>query len=174
MIEERTGHQVSGSNTKGSVLLAVILEEGENFQPIPLLYVPVTDYAAFLKGLSNGRTEGNIATVQLAKGAKQMIVGQQGLFAVFTEPNCKDALQEALRSTPGAGATYAAIASQITRNDITGVLTSRGIKIATGKTREALLGIASKMPLSYPLRASLCWGGCKARIIFLKKRSNRM
>ena len=124
-----------GLNTKGSLLLAVILEEGENIRPIPLLYVPVTDYAAFLKGL-NARTDGNIATVQLAKGAKQMIVGRQGLFAVFTEPNCKDALQEALRSTPGTRATFASIDSQITRNDITGVLTSRGIKLAAEKVAE--------------------------------------
>jgi hypothetical protein len=96
----------NGLNTRGSLLLAVILEEGEHIQPIPLLYVPVTDYGAFLQGL-NAKADGDIATVEVAKGAKQMIVGRQGSFAVFTEPTCKDALQEALRSTPGTRAAFA-------------------------------------------------------------------
>ena len=43
----------SGLNTKGSLLLALILEEGEQLRPIPLVYVPVTDYAALLKGLGD-------------------------------------------------------------------------------------------------------------------------
>ena len=77
---------VNGLNTKGSLLVALILEEGADIRPIPLVYVPVTDYAAFLKGL-NGRPEDVIATVQLAMGTKPMIVGRQGSFAVFAEPD---------------------------------------------------------------------------------------
>ncbi|HWY85525.1 MAG TPA: hypothetical protein VNX28_02310 [Gemmataceae bacterium] len=127
----------AGLNTKGSLLVAVILEEGADIRPIRLVYVPVTDYAAFLKGL-NAHPDGSIATVQLANGAKQMIVARQGSFAVFAEPTDKDALQEALRSTPATNAALAPLASRIARNDATGVVTSRGIKLGAGKARAAL------------------------------------
>ena len=40
----------NGLNTKGSLLFAVILEEGEHFRPIPLLYVPVIG----LRGVPQG------------------------------------------------------------------------------------------------------------------------
>jgi hypothetical protein len=154
-----------GLNTKGSLLLAVILEEGEQIRPIPLLYVPVTDYEAFLQGL-NARADGDIATVQLAKGAKEMIVGRQGSFAVFTEPTCKDALQEVLRSTAGTRATFAPVDSRIAHNDITGVLTSRGIKLAAGKARAALA--MGNNPEPGPFEAQFMRGWLEGMDRFLK------
>lgn len=127
----------NGINTKGSLLLALILEEGDQLRPIPLVYVPVADYAALLKGLG-ARGDGAIETVELPKRSKKMIVGRQGAFAVFTEPDGKEALQETLRSTPGIKAALAPVESRLSQNDITGVLTSRGIKQAAGKARAAM------------------------------------
>jgi hypothetical protein len=157
---------VNGLNTKGSLLFAFILDEGENFRPIPLLYVPVTDYAAFVKGL-DARTDGDVSTVQLAKGAMPMIVGRQGSFAVFTEPTFKDALKEALRFPPGTGASIAALDSRLVRNDVTGVLTSRGIKMVAGKARTALQAMGNNAA-QLPPESQFLMGWLEGADLFLK------
>ena len=54
-----------GLNSKGSVLFVIVMAKGEHAHPIPLLYVPVTDYQQLLQGL-HPKVDGDITTVQLA------------------------------------------------------------------------------------------------------------
>lgn len=84
-----------GLNGKGAVMVVMLLAQ-DGFHPLPLIYVPVTDYAQFLKGL-NGTADGAIATVKVHNGTQEMIVGQKGSFAVLAKPEHREDLKDALQ-----------------------------------------------------------------------------
>ena len=95
-----------------------------------------------------------------------MIVGRQGSFAVFTEPIAKMPSMEALRSTPGTKATFAPVEARLAQNDVTGVLTSRGVKLAAGKARAALA--MGNNPAQFPAEAQFIRGWLEGVDRFLK------
>jgi hypothetical protein len=154
-----------GLNTKGSLLFVILAAKGERVHPIPLLYVPVTDYQQLLQGL-HPKADGDIATVQLAKGTKEMIVGRKGSFAVLTEPPFKEALKEALQATTAGEEALAPVQPRLVENDITGVLTTRGIKLLAEKAREGLAQ-SKNLPLG-PAEAQFMLGWFDAADSFFK------
>jgi len=135
-----------GLNSKGSLLVAMILSKDEDLKPIPLIYVPVTDYKRFIAGLG-AKTEGGVTTVQLHNGTKPMIVGKNGSFAVLTEPDNGEFLKEAMQPREGANDALAPIRPYLAKNNVTGVLTPRGLKIFTEKARAGLALAKDNAPL---------------------------
>ncbi len=123
-----------GLNSKGAAMGVLRLGQREDFQPIVLVYLPVTDYAQFLKGM-NAQGEGDIVTVKIPR---EMIVGHKGSFAVLAKPEHREELRDALQGKSSGKKALAPVQAQVAQNDITGVLTSRGIKLLCGKARAGL------------------------------------
>jgi hypothetical protein len=161
-----------GLNTKGSLLLVALMPkgaraQGEAFEPIPLVYVPVMNYQEFIQSLgTKGPAEGGVAVVKVAGGAKEMIAGQKGSFAVLTEPSFRKDLTEALQAAPAASQSLAVVGSRIVDNDVTGVLTARGIKVLADEARG---GLAKTKDVGLPAeQAQFLEGWLKAVDSFLK------
>jgi hypothetical protein len=154
-----------GLNTSGSALLVLLPPTGPDAQPVPLVYVPVTDYQALVRSL-NGKSEGEIATVRLHQGAKEMLVAQKGSFAVFTEPGHRDALKESLKAAGASSEALAPIQKRLADNDVTGVMTSQSIKTLAEQARAHLA--QGLDPAQVPPQAQFMAAWAKSVDAFLK------
>jgi hypothetical protein len=136
-------------------MVVMLLGQAEDFQPIALVYVPVVDYAQFLKGM-NAQGDGDIVTVKIHNGTKEMIVGHKGSFAVLAKPEHREELKDALQGKSSGKKALAAVQPQVSQNDITGVLTSRGVKLLCGKAR-AGLAMAKNAPIPPEAQFMMGW-----------------
>ena len=71
-----------GIDEKGSIALAAVPGEVPNDDPIPLLFVPTTDYDALIKQLNPEKEENGITTISI--DGDRSIVGKKGNFAVLS------------------------------------------------------------------------------------------
>jgi hypothetical protein len=126
-----------GLNEDGAALLAVLPGPKAGGEPIAIAYVPVTDYKAFLEGLKvKGGSEDEISELQPPKG-KPLVIAKKDSFAVVTEARHKGALQKALASGGGAGSA-ATLQPWLAKNQISGVMTHKGIKLVAMLARKGL------------------------------------
>jgi hypothetical protein len=152
-----------GLNATGSALVVVLLSEGSG--PAGLLYLPVSDYKAFLKGL-NAKGDGQIAEAQLANG-KALVVAHHGAFAVLAEANFKSVLETALKATP-AGAALAPVQPWINDHDISGVLPANAIQMLAMMGQQGL-GMVKQMAGAAPPELQFLSGWIDGLSDFLKE-----
>jgi hypothetical protein len=102
-----------GIDTKGEVAVAIFIPgEGET-DPRFLVFVPVSDYAAFLKNLTNLKTEGELTTFNMPADADPIYAVNWGSYAVITP------WKTLVAQKPAAGIKVAgAAAAQLQSNDI--------------------------------------------------------
>jgi hypothetical protein len=124
-----------GLNDQGAALLAVLPGRNENAQPIALAYLPVRDYKALLREIK-AQGDGDVAEVQFPDG-KTGVIAHKGDFAVVTEAKHRKALERALTSEGGA-AGLANLEKWLARNQVSGVVTAKGLEILSNKAREGL------------------------------------
>jgi hypothetical protein len=128
--------KLPGVDLKGSAAVAFLPTPVGQAKPVVLVFVPVSDYGELVEKLGGKAAEGQIAEVEI-KG-KTLVVGKTGSFAVMSEPDNRGVLEEALKPTGKLASGLKPWASWIDENDVVGVATADGIRLAASKAREAL------------------------------------
>jgi hypothetical protein len=125
-----------GLNDNGAALLVLLPGKTIKAEPIALAYVPVGDYQELLKELKAKGTDTEITEFTPPKG-EALVVTKKDAFAVVCKAKDKAALEKALASGGGA-ASVAALHKWLTGNQVSGVLTHKGVKVLAVLAREGL------------------------------------
>jgi hypothetical protein len=123
-----------GLDEKGAVLLTVL--PGKENGPMPLLFIPVTDYAKFIAQFKPGDATGEV--VEFNIGRAEFAATKKGSYAVLTEPRQRDRLKEAAAEKTGSLGLAAALISWIGKHDAYFVAMPDGIKQAVKPIRNGL------------------------------------
>lgn len=126
-----------GLNEKGTVAIAAFLAKNETDEPRPLLYVPVTDYQAFIDQLQPRAPKEGVTEVKLKDG-KAMVAGKRGNYAVLAQTEDVELLIRALKTEKTLGAWGEPLAAWLADNDGAGVVTVPGIQKLTKEMRRGL------------------------------------
>jgi hypothetical protein len=113
-----------GLNARGSALLVSLATEGTGPGPV-LVYLPVADFDAFLRGC-RAQPAGDLSEVELPQGRKA-VVGRRGAFAVLAEAPHRAVLAKIL-TAPLAEVVPQRVYKWASENDAVAVLTSTGLK----------------------------------------------
>jgi hypothetical protein len=118
-------------DTGGSALLVVLPGSQDPPEPIPVAFVPVTDYKAFLHELKAKEGEGGVAEYQPPQG-EPVVIARHGSYAVLALQKQREALQKVRQ---GGGS---ALQPWVAQNDISGVLTTHGLKLLVAHMHKGL------------------------------------
>jgi hypothetical protein len=126
-----------GIDEKGSLALAAVAGDGPNDDPIPLLFVPTTDYDGLIKQLSPEKEENGITTITIDD--KPSIVGKKGNFAVISPSSgAAKTLRQVLDAKTSVADGIKAMQSWVGDADASTIITPTGIKIGAAKAAEFL------------------------------------
>jgi hypothetical protein len=113
----------------GSAAVALVPEsESPDAKPVPLIYLPVTDYKKFIGQLQPDDANAEITGITLANSP--MVVGHKGAFAVLTISDKKDQLSRALAATASVDSVVDTFLPWIEHHQASIVATPRGTKLA--------------------------------------------
>lgn len=150
--KQRAGIQ-DGLDENGSAAIALVPEnDSDNAkpEPVPIVLMPVSDYAKFIAQLQPGDAKAAITSVTIA-GRPLCVVGQKGSFAVFALSENKDQLEKAIASTAGVDAAVESFEPWIRHHQVSLVATPRGTKfvlqVATAGLKQ-FRGMMAAMPKS--------------------------
>jgi hypothetical protein len=126
-----------GLDEKGTIA-AVALPGGGDDHPNGVLLVPVTDYKEFIGNFKPKQAEDKISEITVM--AKTFYAGEKSGYAVLVDEDGggKETLKKVLASTTNIKASVKGVEKWLADNDVTGVLTSSGLKLIITKTREGL------------------------------------
>lgn len=127
-----------GLADQGTGAVAAFAGKGENDEPRPLIYVPVTDYKAFLGPLQPGEAKDGVTAIKLKMLEKEMFAGKRGNYAVIAHPEDRGLLERALKANKTLATAAEPLAGWLAENDAAGVLTTHGIKLVIAKARKGL------------------------------------
>lgn len=126
-----------GLAEKGTVAVAAFPGRMEEDEPRGVVYIPVTDYQAFIGQLEPKEPTAAITEIKLKDG-KAMVAGKRGNFAVLAALEDRELLERALKSTKSLATWAEPIYAWLAENDTAGVLTGHGIKLIGAHARRGL------------------------------------
>jgi len=133
-----------GIDEKGSIALAAVAGDGPNDEPVPLLFVPTTDYDGLIKQLSPEKEENGITTISI--DGDRSIVGKKGNFAVISpRSGAAKALRQVLDAKTSVADGIKAMQSWVGDADASAIITPTGIKIGAAKAAEFLPQIRDQL-----------------------------
>jgi hypothetical protein len=116
-----------GIDEKGSLAMAVVPGDGPNDDPIPLLFVPTTDYDALIKQLNPEKEVNGITTINI--DGDRSIVGRKGNFAVLSASSgATKALRAALDAKSSVADGLKPMQAWVNEADTSAIVTPTGIK----------------------------------------------
>jgi hypothetical protein len=136
MIKGAVGAE-KGLAPKGSFAIAAFAGEDESDKPRPLIYVPVTDYQAFIDQLQPEDASEGISKIT-AKNGKAMLAGKRGNYAILAGSEDRAVLQRALKAKKSLATWAEPLTGWLAENDGAAVLTGHGIKLVSAKARQGL------------------------------------
>jgi hypothetical protein len=140
-----------GVNFKGSMLVAIM--GGGGGQPAPVVYLPVSNYDEFVKSVG-GKAGGDVVEVTLGRGPA--VAAKKGQFALVTQPQYRDALEQALKATT-AGSKLAPVQQWVIDNDISAVLPAKTVQLLALMGQQGL-GIVKQFAGNLPKEAQAAMG----------------
>jgi hypothetical protein len=133
-----------GIDEKGSLALAAVPGDTPKDDPIPLLFVPTTDYDALIKQLNPEKEEDGITTISI--DGDRSIVGKKGNFAVLSaRSGSSKALRAALDAKSSVADGLKPMQAWVTEADASAIVTPTGIKIGAAKAAEALAQVREQL-----------------------------
>src|SRR5262245_969736 len=126
-----------GLAEKGTLAVAAFPGKAEEVHPRGIVYIPVTDYQAFVTQLAAADPSAAITAVKLKDG-KAMVAGKRGNFALLADEKDRELLEHALKSQKNLSTWAEPISAWLTENDGAGVLTEHGVKLVGAKARAGL------------------------------------
>lgn len=124
----------AGLNDEGSAAMAWF--PGTDGDQVGLLFVPVSDYAKFLRALNPADPLAETTSVLVA--GRQMVAGRKGDYAVLAESGDEDTLKQALAAESSVTAALEPLAAWLGSQDVAAVGFERGIKTAIAAGRAGL------------------------------------
>ncbi|NQT39738.1 MAG: hypothetical protein HQ581_19740 [Planctomycetes bacterium] len=125
-----------GLDEKGTMAWALFSAGEEEFEPVMIGFVPVTDYQAFIAQLKPEKASAKITTVEV--GRETLVVGQAGDFAVMAEASERRVLKRVLKSTKNIAGQLAPMQVWLDENDGSLVVTRQGIEAIATAARKGL------------------------------------
>lgn len=125
MLKMRLGTD-QGLDASGSVALAVLADPAGGPIPLPVLFVPVTDYEKFMEATGTDGAEDGITPMQLA-GA-ETLVGEKGGYAVITKKGHRQLLRTLLESPSRTPQAMAPWEKWLAESDAAMVVTRPGVQ----------------------------------------------
>jgi hypothetical protein len=135
-----------GFNESGDLAVALLPPQDEFGAPGPLALVPVTDYAAFVKPF-NGDASGEICPVTVSD--EEVLVAKAGDYALFMNPEYREAMQRIVAAQPAALESVAALGDWIGGNDGTIVLLPAGAKMLVTLATQEMANAREQMKQSF-------------------------
>lgn len=135
MLKEKTGVK-KGLDENGSAALVVMPAGAGRSEPVQMLVVPVTDYGQFIEQFDPDDASAKIAKVRVMDGT--YLVGSDGGYAVFADPEDRDVLEKALAEPNRISPQVAPMQQWLAENDVAVVVTRRGIELLSVKGQQAL------------------------------------
>lgn len=122
---------------KKSPIVAALLKGADEpgRDPVPVVYVPVTDFEAFTK-LFGGETEGDM--VRLTVPAKPMLAAKKDGFAVLVPEDNEQVLKAVLESSGGMAERLGDDLAWLEKRDVAAVITDGGISVFCEKILEGV------------------------------------
>jgi hypothetical protein len=128
----------AGLNEQGDLLLAALPgANGPASMPLPMLLVPVSDYAAFA-GSVNGDVSGEVCRVTIS--GEEVLVAKRGSYAVLMNVDNRDRLESLLSSPPKTPAGLQPMTDWLAKIDVAAVLTPSGLDLLTSMGQAGLAG----------------------------------
>ncbi len=129
-------HIEEGLDETGTAAWALFSSEEDEFEPVTVGFVPVTDYKAFIAQLEPNKPSAEIATVKV--GSQTLFVGRAGDFAVMAEVSGRRVLRRVLRSQKSIAGQLAPLQAWLDENDGSLVVTRHGIETMMTAARKGL------------------------------------
>ena len=126
-----------GLDDKATAAIAWLPSEEHSLEsPIPIVILPVTDYAKFVAQFKPENAKGKITQVNVT--GKPMLVCQRGGFAVLTGVEYETALKDVLASTKSVGEDLSPLRTWLAEVDVAAVAMPSTIKIFSGLAAKKL------------------------------------
>ncbi len=125
-----------GFDETGRSAVVILPGPDADSMPVPLWYVPISDFGKFAASLGAEQTEKKIVPVRLQ--GKSLLAGQRAGFAVLVRETHGDLLEKALASKTTLPDAVRKLQPWIGKKDAAVVVTTKGVKLITAKLQEGL------------------------------------
>ena len=143
-----------GLDDKATAAMAWLPSENDSLDsPIPIVILPVTDYAKFVAQLQPENAADKIVQVYIA--GKPALVCQRGNFAVLTTVEYEAALKDVLASVKSVGEDLSPLRTWLSEVDVAAVATPLVIKTFAGTAVEQLAILEQRGVASNPTALKL-------------------
>ncbi|HEX2971293.1 MAG TPA: hypothetical protein VHP11_03105, partial [Tepidisphaeraceae bacterium] len=141
----------AGVDDKGELAVAIYAPAENETDPRVLAFIPVTDYAAFLKPLPNLKTEGDISTFSLPDEEGEAYAVNRGSYAVLAVD------KEMLAQKPAGVEVGGLAARQLAGNDVTAfvnikALGAKALPELQANRNDIVQGIDNELAAGDPLQ----------------------
>ena len=120
---------------RAPIVVALLKGSEPDDDPVPVAYVPVTDFEAFTK-LFGGEAEGDM--VRLTVPAKPILAAKKDGFAVLVPEGKEQVLKAVLESTGGMAERLGDDLAWLEKRDVAAVMTDGGISVFCEKILEGI------------------------------------
>ncbi len=148
LFKQQVGIQ-GGLDEHGSAALALLPDNDTDNGPpsiVPIVFLPVSDYAKFIAPLRPDDAKADIAGVTIA--GQPMVVGHKGSFALFARVDQKEQLVKAIASNSGIDSVVGSFDDWMRHHQISLIVTPRGTKLALPAIATKMKQIRSILPAS--------------------------
>ncbi|MEX2140839.1 MAG: hypothetical protein WD894_16365 [Pirellulales bacterium] len=144
MVRTLAGIQ-EGLDEKGSLVVAVVPGTEEGQPPIPVLFVPVTDYKKFVAQLQPAGKDGGDAT-EVTIANQSFAVMKKGNYAALAPPDHAESLQKVVAAKGGSLGLPGHMTTWAAGHDAYLVVMPEAIKQGIGPVREGLQQAKAAFP----------------------------
>jgi hypothetical protein len=138
-------------DTTGAGLTVAFLNAPNENDPVrAVLVVPVTDYPQFLQETGAVKGDKGISEFKPPNG-KNMVVANEGKFAVLAEKDHQADLEKVLAAKKGGAGAFKGLDKELAKNDVSVVMTRKGIQDYAKIMNEALA--IAKNPTGKPTKS---------------------
>lgn len=115
-----------GLNTKGDAMLALLPSDAPTSIPLPMVLLPVADYAKFAESIS-GDASGEICRVTIA--GEDVLIAKHGNYAMLMNVENRETLEVILELDPQPVAELKPLKLWLTKNDIVVAIMPAGAEV---------------------------------------------
>jgi hypothetical protein len=125
-----------GLDEKGAIVVAIVPESADDPEPAPITFVPVTDYAKFIRQFQPADASAAVTRIQIAN--EESLVAKKGNFAVLSMPDHEATLKRVIAATKNVSTSVGPLSPWLAKQDIYGVILPKGIQTGIKPIRQGL------------------------------------
>jgi hypothetical protein len=125
-----------GLDEKGAIVVAIVPESADDPMPAPITFVPVTDYAKFIRQFQPAEASAAVTKIQIAND--ESIVAKKGNYAVLSMPQHEATLKRVIAASKNVSTSVAPLSAWLAKQDAYGVILPKGIQTGIKPIRQGL------------------------------------